>query len=486
MHIDKILHNIDTKQKLHEQPLQISKLCFDSREVAQGDLFVAVSGTALNGHDFIEKAIEKGAVAIVCEYLPQKISATVTYVVVKDSSKALALMAANYYNHPSQELKLVGVTGTNGKTTVATLLYQLFRKAGYKVGLISTVAIRIEEETFEATHTTPNPIAINAFLQQMLDRGVDYCFMEVSSHGIDQRRTEGLLFAGGIFTNLSHDHLDYHKTFATYRDVKKRFFDQLPPQAFAIVNVDDKNGTFMLQNTKARKVTYSLKSVSDYMGQILENSFDGMLVRVNGTELWLQLIGEFNAYNVLGVCATAQQLGLEITQILTYLSQISPVKGRFQHLVSQTGIVVIVDYAHTPDALQKVLETINQIRTKNEKLITVVGCGGNRDKEKRPVMARIATTLSDRVILTSDNPRDENPEGILNDMEGGIPAQYSNRYVIITDRKQAIKNACQNLNKGDILLVAGKGHETYQEIKGVREYFDDMLVVKDFLELYNK
>ncbi|MDO5607247.1 MAG: UDP-N-acetylmuramoyl-L-alanyl-D-glutamate--2,6-diaminopimelate ligase [Capnocytophaga sp.] len=486
MNTNELLHNVTVTQLLNERSLAVSDLCFDSRQVAEGSVFVAISGTANDGHLFIEKAISQGAVAIVCERLPEEIKNTVLYIEVDNSNVALAQMAANFYRHPSKEIKLVGITGTNGKTTVATLSHQLFQKAGYKAGLISTVVIRIGEEAFEATHTTPDPLTINRFLRKMADSGVAYCFMEVSSHGINQHRTEGLVFAGGVFTNLTHDHLDYHKTFAEYRNVKKRFFDGLPKEAFALANADDKNGTFMLQNTKAAKRTYSLKSVSDYMGQVLESGFDGMLLKINGVELWTRLIGQFNAYNIVTVCAVGELLGLEQNEVLTHVSEVFPVRGRFQYFVSESGIVVIVDYAHTPDALQNVLETIGQIRSRNEKLTTVIGCGGNRDKEKRPVMARIATSLSDSVILTSDNPREENPDTILSDMEQGIPAEFYNRFVTISDRKNAIKTACQNAQKGDIILIAGKGHETYQEIKGVRHHFDDVQIVRENMKLFKK
>src|SRR5690606_38905040 len=391
-----------------------------------------------------------------------------------------------YYEEPSANLKLVGVTGTNGKTTVATLLYHLFKKAGYKVGLLSTVKILVDKKEYKATHTTPDSLTINRFLKEMNEAGVEFCFMEVSSHGIHQNRTEGLHFEGGIFTNLTHDHLDYHNTFAEYRDVKKSFFDRLPSKAFALVNIDDKNGLVMLQNTKARKYTYALKSYADYKAQILENQLGGLLLKVNDSEVWTRLIGNFNAYNILAIYATADLLGLEKVEILRLISDLESVSGRFQYFISDEKITAIVDYAHTPDALKNVLETINSIRTKNEELITVVGCGGDRDKAKRPVMGQIATALSTKVIFTSDNPRSEKPEAIIEAMEKGVEPQHFKKVLSITDRAQAIKTACQMAQPNDIILIAGKGHETYQEIKGERFDFDDYKTVKEFLKQLQK
>jgi UDP-N-acetylmuramoyl-L-alanyl-D-glutamate--2,6-diaminopimelate ligase len=398
----------------------------------------------------------------------------------------MAFMAANYFENPSHKLKLVGITGTNGKTTVASLLYQLFQKAGYKVGLLSTVKILVDTKEYKATHTTPDSITINQYLKEMVDEGVEYCFMEVSSHGIHQKRTEGLQFAGGVFTNLSHDHLDYHPTFSEYRDVKKSFFDNLPKTAFALSNSDDKNGSVMLQNTAARKLTYALKTYSDYKAQILENQLSGLLLKINDNEVWVRLIGTFNAYNLLAIYGTAVELGLESLEVLRLLSELESVSGRFQYIVSKGNITAIVDYAHTPDALENVLKTINDIRTKNEQLITVVGCGGDRDKTKRPIMADIASTLSDRIIITSDNPRTENPETIIAEMEQGVAPQNFKKTVSISDRKQAIKAACQLAQANDIILIAGKGHETYQEINGVRHDFDDMKIVKEMLDQLTK
>ncbi|WP_188621461.1 UDP-N-acetylmuramoyl-L-alanyl-D-glutamate--2,6-diaminopimelate ligase [Flavobacterium suaedae] len=466
--------------------IQISKIEFDSREVQSGDAFVAIRGTQSDGHNYIAKAIESGAVAIVCESLPDALQKGITYIQVENSATALAHMASNYYGTPSQSIKLVGVTGTNGKTTIASLLYQLFKNAGYKTGLLSTVKVMVGDTEYKATHTTPDSLTINKHLSEMAAEGVEYCFMEVSSHGIHQSRTEGLHFAGGIFTNLSHDHLDYHKTFAEYRDVKKRFFDQLPKTAFALVNVDDKNGLVMMQNTKAKKLTYALKTYADYKAQILENQLSGLLLKIDGQEVWVKLIGTFNAYNLLAIYATAVNLGLQEQEVLTLMSELESVSGRFQYIISDTNVTAIVDYAHTPDALENVLKTIENIRTRNEQLITVVGCGGDRDTTKRPVMANIASSFSDKAIFTSDNPRTENPEAIIEDMEKGVEPQNYKKTIAITDRKQAIKTACQLAEPNDIILIAGKGHETYQEINGVRNHFDDMETVKELLAQLNK
>ncbi|MFI0490736.1 UDP-N-acetylmuramoyl-L-alanyl-D-glutamate--2,6-diaminopimelate ligase [Flavobacterium sp.] len=466
--------------------IAIDKMDFDSRNIGANDVFVAIRGAISDGHDYIEKAIWQGAIAIVCDAFPETITKGITYIQVKDTNKAMAYMAANYFENPSKGLKLVGITGTNGKTTVASLLYQLFKKAGFKVGLLSTVKILVDDKEYKATHTTPDSITINHYLSEMVDQGVEYCFMEVSSHGIHQKRTEGLYFEGGVFTNLSHDHLDYHPTFAEYRDVKKSFFDNLPKTAFALSNIDDKNGQVMLQNTSAKKLTYALKSYADYKAQILENQLSGLLLKINGNEVWVKLIGTFNAYNLLAIYGTAVQLGLESLEVLRLLSDLESVSGRFQFIVSNSNITAIVDYAHTPDALENVLKTINDIRTKNEQLITVVGCGGNRDKAKRPIMAGIAAELSDKVILTSDNPRNEDPEVIINEMEQGVAPQNYKKSLSITDRKQAIKTACQLAQPNDIILIAGKGHETYQEIQGIRHDFDDMKIVKEILEQLNK
>ena len=481
-----ILYKVTINAVVGSTSVKVSAIDFDSRNIQSSYVFVAIKGSISDGHKFIEGAVKQGASAVVCEAMPSNLVEGVTYIEVDNSSKALAIMASNFYENPSENLKLVGVTGTNGKTTVASLLYQLFKKAGYKVGLLSTVKIMVDNTQYKATHTTPDSLTINKYLQKMNTEGVEFCFMEVSSHGIHQYRTEGLRFEGGIFTNLTHDHLDYHNTFAEYRDVKKSFFDALPEKAFALVNVDDKNGLVMLQNTKARKFTYALKGYADYKAQILENQFGGLLLKVNDAEVWTRLIGNFNAYNVLAIYATAELLGLEKVEILRLVSELESVSGRFQYVVSNSKITAIVDYAHTPDALKNVLETINSIRTKNEELITVVGCGGDRDKTKRPKMAHIASALSTKVIFTSDNPRSEDPETILKEMEVGVEPQNYKKTITITDRLQAIKTACQMAQPNDIILIAGKGHETYQEIKGERFDFDDFKTVSDLLEQLNK
>lgn len=466
--------------------VSINNLVFDSRKVTNNDVFIAIKGTVSDGHDYIQTAINQGCVAVICEQMPDSLVDAIVYVEVSNASNALAIMASNFYGVPSANLKLVGVTGTNGKTTIATLLYQLFKNAGYKVGLLSTVKIMVDDTEFKATHTTPDSITINSYLKQMNDAGVEFCFMEVSSHGIHQKRTEGLQFKGGIFTNLTHDHLDYHNSFAEYRDVKKAFFDGLSKDAFALVNVDDKNGLVMLQNSAAKKHTYALKSYADYKAQILENQFTGLLLKINDSEVWTRLIGSFNAYNVLAIYATAELLGLEKVEILRLVSDLTSVSGRFQYLISESKITAIVDYAHTPDALKNVLETINSIRTKNEELITVVGCGGDRDKTKRPKMGHIASALSTQVVFTSDNPRTENPETILNEVEAGVEPQNFKKTVSITNRKQAIKTACQMAKPNDIILIAGKGHENYQEINGERFDFDDFKIVQELLKQLEK
>ena len=481
-----ILYKVTINKVIGNTSVAINNIEFDSRKVKFNDVFVAIKGAVSDGHDYIEKSSNLGAIAIICEEIPDKIINGITYVQVADSQVALAIMASNYYENPSEKIKLVGVTGTNGKTTITSLLFQLFKAAGFKVGLLSTVKIMVNETQYKATHTTPDSLTINSYLKEMVDAGVDYCFMEVSSHGIHQKRTEGLHFTGGIFTNLSHDHLDYHQNFAEYRDVKKLFFDQLPKTAFALTNSDDKNGKVMLQNTKAKKYTYALKSIADYKVQILENQFTGLLLKINTNELYVKLIGNFNAYNLLAIYATAELLELETMETLQIMSTLESVDGRFQYLVSEKNITSIVDYAHTPDALKNVLETINAIRTGNEELITVIGCGGDRDVTKRPKMGNIAASLSTKVIFTSDNPRTENPELIIEAIETGVSAAHYKKTLSITDRKQAIKTACQLANEGDIILVAGKGHETYQEIKGERFDFDDFKIVTELLSSLNK
>ena len=481
-----ILYKVSIEAVKGATDIAVNKITFDSRAVELNDVFVAIKGSHSDGHDYIEKALSLGATVVICEVFPKVIVNGVTYIQVNNTNEALAFIAANYYQNPSQQLKLVGVTGTNGKTTIASLLYQMFKSAGYKVGLLSTVKIMVDETEYKATHTTPDSLTINRFLEEMVVLGCEFCFMEVSSHGIHQKRTEALEFTGGIFTNLSHDHLDYHNSFAEYRDVKKTFFDQLSKSAFAITNVDDKNGAIMLQNTKAKKVSYALKSYADYNAQILENQFTGLLLKINSNEVWSKLIGSFNAYNLLAIFATSIELGIEEQEALRLLSNLESVSGRFQYIISKGKVTAIVDYAHTPDALENVLNTIENIRTKNEQLITIVGCGGDRDKTKRPLMAKIASSLSDKVIFTSDNPRTENPEIIIEEMEKGVEPQNFKKTMSISDRKQAIKTACQLANENDIILIAGKGHETYQEINGVRHDFDDMFIVKEMLNQLNK
>ncbi len=482
-----ILSNINIVKGKVIDDMQIAQIRYDSRQVQDGDVFVALKGVQTDGHKFISKAVENGAKVVITEQWQDDLPGNVVQIQVADTHETLALTASAYYDHPSRKLKLTGVTGTNGKTTVATLSYRLFKKAGYKAGLLSTVAIMIDGETFPATHTTPDPLMINYYLNEMVKQGVTHAFMEVSSHGIDQKRTAGLDFDGGVFTNLTHDHLDYHETFINYRDTKKRFFDSLKEEAFALVNADDKNGPFMLQNTKARKLTYALKNPADYKGKILERNFTGMLMEINQMDVWVRLVGKFNAYNILAVYGTAEQLGLEPFDILKIISELSSVPGRFELIISTDGKIAIVDYAHTPDALENVLKTINDIRPYNkERLITVVGAGGNRDKTKRPEMAEVASRLSDMVIFTSDNPRDENPDDIIDDMEAGVPGQFYKKTLRITDRREAIKAAGKLANPGDIILIVGKGHEDYQIVKGRKTYFDDREEIKTVFGITKK
>ena len=481
-----ILYGVSLTAVSGSTDVLVNSIQFDSRKVSIDDVFVAVRGLVTDGHEYIEKAVNAGAKAIVCEKLPEQIINEITYIAVEDCNAALAVMASNFYENPSKNLKLVGVTGTNGKTTVSSLLYQLFKKAGFKVGLLSTIKIMVNDKEYPTSHTTPDALTINYHLKLMNDVGVEFCFMEVSSHGIHQKRTQGLVFEGAIFTNLSHDHLDYHKSFAEYRDTKKILFDQLSSKAFALINDDDKNGSVMLQNTHAKKYTYALKTYADYRAQILENQFDGQLLKINDNELWSKLIGHFNAYNLLAIYATAELLGLEKFEILRLISELENVDGRFQYFISKEKITAIVDYAHTPDALKNVLETINTLRTGNENVITVVGCGGDRDSSKRPVMGHIASEMSNKAIFTSDNPRTETPQSIIEEMEKGVEAQNVKKILSIENRKQAIKTACQLALANDIILVAGKGHETYQETNGKRIDFDDFKIVKNLLIEMNK
>ncbi|RZT91243.1 UDP-N-acetylmuramoylalanyl-D-glutamate--2,6-diaminopimelate ligase [Ancylomarina subtilis] len=481
--ITDLLGSINIIESIGNLEREINTIHFDSRKVEKGDFFIAQVGTQSDGHDYISGAIEQGAKAILCERLPENIHPEVSYIKVENTSKALSALAHNYYNRPSDHLKLVGVTGTNGKTTIASLLYELFRKLGYKVGLLSTVTNYIDTKAVKATHTTPDAIQISKLLNEMVDAGCEYCFMEVSSHAIDQYRTANLNFKGGIFTNLTHDHLDYHKTFDSYLRAKKGFFDQLGKTAFAITNADDKNGKIMLQNTKAHKFTYSTRAFADFRAQILEKHFNGMLLEMDGMELWTNFIGDFNAHNLLAVYSAARLLDQSKEEVLMKMSELKSVAGRFESLISPNGVMAIVDYAHTPDALKNVLQTIDQLRTRNETVITVVGAGGDRDKTKRPLMAQVAAEYSDKVILTSDNPRSEDPDTIISEMREGVSADNLRKVLAISDRKEAIRTAIMLAQKDDIILVAGKGHEDYQEIKGVKHHFDDKEIIN---EIFNQ
>ena len=460
-------------------------LTFDSREAKESSVFFAIVGTISNGHDYISQVIAAGCKTIVVSEAVETTNG-VTVIRVEDTNEALAIVAHNFYGEPSKALKLIGITGTNGKTTIATLLYQLFSNLEFQTGLISTVVNKVCDREIQSTHTTPDPIQLNALLREMVDEGCSHCFMEVSSHAIHQSRIKGLHFSGGVFTNITHDHLDYHKTFKEYIHVKKAFFDQLPNSAFALTNNDDKNGMVMLQNTAARKLTYAMRSMADYKVKVLENQFSGLVLSFNHTEIWTKLIGDFNAYNLLAVYAVAQELGLEETETLTIVSQLESVDGRFQFMQSSSGITAIVDYAHTPDALYNVLNTIEKIRTRNETVFTIVGCGGDRDKTKRPEMAAIACDLSDKVILTSDNPRSEDPNTIIDDMMEGVDGVSFKKTLSIVDREQAIKTAVTMAEKNDIILIAGKGHEKYQDIKGVKHDFDDLETITELFKKLNK
>jgi UDP-N-acetylmuramoyl-L-alanyl-D-glutamate--2,6-diaminopimelate ligase len=463
--------------------ISIGKVCFDSRQADEGSLFVAVRGTVNDGHSYVETVISQGTVAVVVEEMPATLHSGITYVRVKDSALALSMIASNYYDHPSEKLSLIGVTGTNGKTTTATLLHAVFRKMGYKAGLISTVRNLVNDLEIPSTHTTPDPIQLNALLSKMLEVGCTHCFMEVSSHAVVQNRVVGLNFTGGVFTNITRDHLDYHKTFDAYIQAKKGFFDMLPSGAFALVNADDRNHRIMVQNSKATVKTYGLASAADFKARILERSINGLLLSIDGSEVMCRLTGGFNAYNLLAVYAAAMLLGEDKLTVLTMLSSLQPPEGRFEQVSSPNGISGIIDYAHTPDALQNVLTTIAELRGGQEQVITVVGCGGDRDPGKRPQMAAIAVELSDRVILTSDNPRSEDPEEIIRQMKDGVSPAYSRKVLSITDRKEAIRAACALAKPGDIILLAGKGHEKYQEISGVKYPFDDRRVLEESLEL---
>jgi UDP-N-acetylmuramoyl-L-alanyl-D-glutamate--2,6-diaminopimelate ligase len=479
-----ILYKVEINSVVGNTSLSINKIEFDSRLISDGDMYIAITGVNVDGHSFISQAIQNGANCIVCEKIPDIKTDGIVYVNVKSSRKAIAIISSNYFDNPSSKLNLIGVTGTNGKTTIATLLFDLYTELEIKSGLISTVKISYDNKNFQANQTTPDSLSVNRFLSEMVNSNVRYCFMEVSSHGIDQNRTDGLVFKGGIFTNLTHDHLDYHESFENYRDTKKQFFDSLSNNSFALTNNDDKNGMVMLQNTIADKYTYSLNSVSDFKAKILESSFDGMLLKINSTEFWSKLVGKFNAYNILSVYSAASILGLPKNELLKAMSSLDAVAGRFQ-FYKKNKITAIVDYAHTPDALENILKSINEIKTLENNLITVVGCGGNRDKSKRPLMGDIASNLSSKVIFTSDNPRFEDPEIIIEEMISGVKSTNSNKTISILNRKEAIKAACQFARTNDIILVAGKGHESYQEVKGVRSDFDDFEIVKELLNQKN-
>lgn len=481
-----ILYQVGIKQVVGSTQMEVESLVFDSRKSVSNCVFVAIKGTLSDGHKFIDSAIDKGAAAIVCEEMPEELNPNITYVEVRDSHAALGIMASNFYDNPSEKLKLIGITGTNGKTTTSTIMYDLLRLLGEKVGLISTVENKIHDRVVAATHTTPDAVSFNELLVDMVAEGCTYCFMEVSSHALHQHRVTGAKFSGAVFTNLSHDHLDYHQTFDAYIAAKKMLFDMLPKDSFALVNQDDKQGATMLQNCKANvQRTYALKSMGDFKVKVIENQFGGLQLNIDGLDLYAKMVGKFNAYNLLSAYATGVLLGYDKMDVLTALSNINPVAGRFQYVIGPDKVTAIIDYAHTPDALKNVLKTIEDIRTRNEEVITVVGCGGNRDATKRPQMARIACKFSDRVIFTSDNPRNEDPEAIIVDMQTGVEPQDFRKINVIVNRKEAIKMACSIARKGDIILIAGKGHEKYQEIKGERLPFDDLAIVNDTFKLLN-
>ena len=486
MKLNELLENIKIKKIIGNPDKEIQSIQFDSRKVESGSLFVAQKGTLSDGHSFIEKSIEAGAVAILCEDLPRNLNTEITYIQVDNASIALGFLASNFYQNPTQKLKLIGITGTNGKTTTATLTYNLLESLGYPSVLISTIRILIHGKEYPSTHTTPDILTLNKIFNEAVVAGCEYAVMEVSSHGIHQNRIAGLNFEIGVFTNITHDHLDYHKTFAEYIKAKKKFFDELPKTSKALTNVDDKNGIVMVQNSPARRYSYALKTDADFKAKVLENRFDGMLLLLDGKEFWTSLVGQFNAYNLLSVYSIAKLLDFEEMEILTHLSKLKNVDGRFQTFITENGINIIVDYAHTPDALENVLNTIQNVRTRAEKLITVVGCGGDRDKTKRPEMARIASSESDLAIFTSDNPRSEKPETILEEMETGVEPANFKKTLKITDRKEAIKTSLKLAETDDIILIAGKGHETYQEINGIKHHFDDLETAKELSKQLNK
>ena len=482
MELNKLFEDIKVREWIGNRNATVADITNDSRKVVKNSLFIAVRGVNIDGHNFIGQVIEAGASVVVCEEAPANRPADVLFVVVENSAIALGQVASNWYGRPSENLKLVGITGTNGKTTTVTLLHRMATQLGYKAGLLSTVRNIVGTREVEATQTTPDPLQLHRLLAEMVEIGCDYCFMEVSSHAAHQHRIAGLKFAGAIFSNLTQDHLDYHKTFADYRDAKKMFFDGLGADAFALVNADDRNGLFMLQNCAASKHTYALQKMADFRAKVLESSFEGMQLEIDGVEVWTSFVGRFNAYNLLAVYSASVLLGFDKTEVLTVLSKLGSVDGRFQCLRSKSGKTAIVDYAHTPDAIENVLNTIKNVTDGNHQIITVTGAGGNRDKTKRPIMAAIATELSDKVILTSDNPRNERPEDIIADMKAGVQAAYAQRVLCITDRTEAIRTACMLAQSGDVVLVAGKGHETYQEVNGVKHHFDDREVIKQIFD----
>jgi len=486
MNLEALLNKVSILEKIGPESPEISKIVFDSRKVVEDSLYVAIKGTVSDGHSFIDSSIEKGAKVIICENLPENLNSKITYLKVADASKTLGQIASNFYGNPSEKLKLIGITGTNGKTSVATLLFDIFKTLGFKSALISTMEYRIAEEIIPSTHTTPDIIRLNEILAKAVEVGCEYAFMEVSSHGVHQNRTEGLHFRIAGFTNITHDHLDYHKTFDNYIKTKKRFFDELDPTAIAITNADDKNGSVMLQNTKATKKTFALKTMADYHGKLLEADFNGMLLNFNGKEFWTTLTGRFNVYNLLLAFAVTVECGFHEDDVLKAISTLQRVKGRFETLKSEGGIFFVIDYAHTPDALENILDSINEIRTKNERIITIFGCGGDRDHAKRPEMGKIATRKSTLAIITSDNPRTENPADIIKEIEAGVEPQNFSKYTTIPDRKEAIKMAIKFSEPKDIILVAGKGHEDYQEINGVKYHFDDKETILELARLMSK
>ena len=486
MKLQDLLYKVNILKLIGSTNIEISDVQFDSRKIQKKGLFIAIKGTISDGHQYIQKTIKEGAIAIIVEQLPSQLNDNITYVQVANSYNALGVIAANFYNNPSERIKLVGVTGTNGKTTIVSLLHQLFTLLNNKVGMLSTIENKILDKVIPSTHTTPDPLQINYLLNDMIKRGCEYCFMEVSSHALAQGRVNGLHFSAGVFTNITQDHLDYHHTFSEYRDVKKSFFDSLNKDAFALVNKDDKNGSKMLEGTKAKKLSYALKSLANYRCKVLENQFEGMLLQINKVDVWVKLIGDFNAYNILAVYAVAKQFDFEDYEVLTALSMLNAAEGRFQFIRNEDAITGIVDYAHTDDALKNVLSTINTIRTNTESLITIVGCGGDRDKSKRPLMAQVACNLSTQVIITSDNPRSENPDDIIKDMIAGLSPVQKKKVLVITDRRQAIMTAGKLAHENDIILLAGKGHEKYQEINGEKFPFDDMEELKQSLNIILK